>query len=98
MSDFNGKSNHIVGLFLVEDFLLTNTMLYLLWCAYVPVGSSFIFEKEDIHLAADESVFVSSSQQKVFVTYVIMFTLLTIVPQVVCSFAISPSYRYSKAT
>ena len=62
MSDFNGKSDHIVGIFLAQDFLLTNTMLYLLWCAYIPTGSSMIFEKEDILLAQDSSVFVSCSQ------------------------------------
>lgn len=97
MSDFNGKSDKIVGLFLFEDFLLTNTMLYLLWCAYIPLSDNGLLSKSDFYLA-NESVFVSHSQQNVFLTSVIIYTLITIVPQVACSLMMKPSSRYSYCT
>jgi len=48
MGDFNGKSDKLVGIFLIQDVLITNFMLFLLWTAYVPTGSKSIFGEEDI--------------------------------------------------
>ena len=47
MSDFNGKSDILVTIFLFEDFLVTNTMLYLLWFGYIPITDGSLFDKED---------------------------------------------------
>ena len=80
MIDFNGKSDKLSKELLLADFLVTNTMLLLLWGSNVPLGRAELFSKQGYVEHMSDSIFASYAQQNVFTCVVAIFTLLTIVP------------------
>ena len=61
LRSFNGKSDRLAGQLLISDFLLTNSVLLLLWFVNVPLGQG-VFSKEGYVENLSESAFSSYAQ------------------------------------
>ena len=72
IENFTGKKSFLPVPFLIFDCLIQNFILYLIWFAFIPEE-----EIED-----ERPLFATKSQRIVFNTYMFLYTMITILPQV----------------
>ena len=66
----------LVPAVLVVDFMFQNALLYLLWTSYIP-------EKSTDGGTVSETIFISDMQEYVFFGYLVIYTAITLLPQIV---------------
>lgn len=76
MDNFNVRGNNCATFFLLIDCFLQNFMLYLIWF-------EFIQEPNAIDEPDGKTAFVSQPQRRVFIGYMVLYTMLTVLPGLV---------------